>query len=234
MPYVAFSPPKGTTTIVTTLIDVKLRRAFRHIRSQGSVSTSLIRAGRMRSTGRISATLQGTTDVNLKRKVKFSPLSGQSTISTMTQYFLNATPSVPPAGNLRLPSVNQLLNKNFVAQGFNGSQHHTRGDQIVIQFVVKGQKMNGLKPSFCACRTDQPIGSPHDLVKEGSSISITDPVRDTTNDVETMSGSFFINPGDTAGLPDGNLEFLYAFKLSDGLGRTYTLERGQFKISSHC
>ena len=234
MPYIAFGPPTQATTLVSELTTVKLRRAFRQIRAQGAVSTSLIRSGRSRSTGALKVLFDGKVDVNLKRKVRFSPLLGQSSLQTLTQYFLNATPAVPPAGSLRLPSVNQLLNKNFVAQGFNGSQHHTRGDQIVIQFVVNGQKMNGLKPIFSACRMDLPLGSPHDLVKEGAAISMTDPVRDTTNGVETMSGSFFINPGDTINLPDGSLEFLYDFKLSDGLGRTYTLERGKFKISSHC
>lgn len=234
MPYVPFGSPTNGTTIETELTDVKLRRAFRYIRTQGNLSTSLIRAGRSRSTGPLKVVFEGKMDVNLKRKVRFSPLSGRAEIRTITQYFLNATPAVPPVGNLRLPNVNQFLNKNYVPPGFNGTQHHTRGDQIVIQFVVRGQKMNGLKPMFHACRTDQPIGSPHDLIKEGAEISITDPVRDTSTGVETMSGSFYINPGDTKDLPDGTLEFVYEFKLADGLGRVFTLERGKFRISSHC
>lgn len=233
MPYLAFGPPTTLSTLDTELTDVKLRRAFRHIRSQGLISTSLSRSGRSRSTGPLLVEFQGRTDVSLKRKVRFSPLSGRSSMETLTQYFLNATPAVPPIGSLRLPNVNQLLNKAFVSPSFNGTQH-AKGDQIVIQFMVKGQRMDGLKPMFSACRMDQPAGSPHDLEKEGAAISITDPVRDTTTSVETMTGSFFINPGDTLTLPDGTIEFVYEFKLSDGLGRTYTLERGKFKVSSYC
>ena len=235
MPYAAFSALVGSTELQTEFTtDPILRKAFRYIRGESSVSTSLIRAGRSRSSGRIGVAIEGSMDVGFKRQIRLNPIMAEATIETRTQYFLNATPAVPPAGNLRLPSVNQLLSKNYIAQAFNGSQQHTRGDQIIIQFVVRGQRMDGLRPAFYACRTDQPSGSPHDLTKGGNEISMTDPVRDTTNGLETMSGSFFINPNDTIGLPDGTLEFTYEFKLSDGLGRTFTLERGRFKISSHC
>jgi hypothetical protein len=57
---------------------------------------------------------------------------------------------------------------------------------------------------------------------------------DTATGVETMTGNFAINPSDTAGLPNSEIEFIYELTLSDGLGRVYSLESGKFRIYSVC
>lgn len=236
MPFVAFNPSTGTGLTETGLTSTKMRRAFRRIQGGGTgvLETSLARAGRRRAPGEIlSCDLIGSIKVDFKRKVKFSPLLGNAKTETSVQYFLNATPAAPPIGNLQLPSVNSLLNPQFVAPAFSGSRH-MRGDQVVVKFIARGQRLNGLVPEFHACRTDQPIGSPHDIVKTGAAINVTDPVRDTMTMVETLTGSFYIHPNDTANLLDGDTEFVYEFKLSDGLGRTFTLETGKFRFRSHC
>lgn len=236
MPFVPFNPASGAGLTETEVTSTKMRRAFRRIQGGGTgvLETSLARAGRRRSPGEnLICDLTGSINVNFKRKTRFSPLTGNGKTETSVQYFLNATPAAPPIGNLQLPSVNSLLNAQFIAPAFSGSRH-MRGDQIVVKFVARGQRMNGLMPEFHACRTDEPIGSPHDIVKMGAAINITDPVRDTTTMVETLTGSFYIHPNDTAALPDGEIEFVYEFKLSDGLGRTFTLETGKFRIRSHC
>lgn len=235
MPFVAFNPSSGRGLTETELTSTKMRRAFRRIQGGGAVlETSLARAGRRRAPGEIlSCDLVGSIKLDFKRKVKFSPLLGNAKTETSVQYFLNATPAAPPIGNLQLPSVNSLLNPQFVAPAFSGSRH-MRGDQVVVKFIARGQRLNGLVPEFHACRTDQPIGSPHDIVKTGAAINVTDPVRDTTTMVETLTGSFYIHPNDTANLLDGETEFVYEFKLSDGLGRTFTLETGKFRFRSHC
>lgn len=236
MPFVAFDPSTGTGLTETELTDTKMRRAFRRIQGGGNsvLETSSARAGRRRAPGEILfCDLDGSIDLSFKRKMKFSPLGGNAKTETSVQYFLNATPAAPPIGNLQLPSVNSLLNPQFMAPAFSGSRH-MRGDQVVVKFVARGQRLNGLIPEFHACRTDEPIGSPHDIVKSGAAINVTDPVRDTTTLVETLTGSFYIHPNDTIALPDGETEFVYEFKLSDGLGRTFTLETGKFRFRSHC
>lgn len=236
MPFVAFNPSTGTGTTETEVTTTKMRRAFRRIQGGGTsvIETSLSRAGRRRSPGDpLICDLNGSVEFKFKRKIKFSPLLGNTRTETSVQYFLNATPAAPPIGNLQLPSVNSLLNPQFLAPAFNGSRH-TRGDQVVVKFIARGQKLNGLVPEFHACRTDEPVGSPHDILKMGAAINVTDPVRDTTTMVETLTGSFYIHPSDTIALPDGETEFVYEFKLSDGLGRTFTLETGKFRFRSHC
>jgi hypothetical protein len=236
MPFVAFDPSTGTGLTETEITETKMRRAFRRIQGGGTsvLETSLARAGRRRAPGDLLiCDLNGSLELNFKRKTKFSPLLGNAKTETSVQYFLNATPAAPPIGNLQLPSVNSLLNPQFVAPAFSGSKH-TRGDQVVVKFVARGQRLNGLIPEFHACRTDEPVGSPHDLVKTGTAINITDPVRDTMTMVETLTGSFYIHPNDTATLPEGETEFVYEFKLSDGLGRTFTLETGKFRFRSNC
>ena len=169
---------------------------------------------------------------DLKRMLKLGAAQASCAMSTMVQFFLNAVATPPPVGALSLPSINSLLNPQYVPAGFGGSRF-VRGTLIPIQFKVRGQKLAGLNVSFIAYRTDEPTTNQSPILKTApGSINQTDLVEDTSTHVETLTGDFTLDPGDTLALPNTDIEFVYEFSISDGLGRVYALESGKFRVYS--
>jgi hypothetical protein len=234
MPILNFGTSTATLASETDLTLVALARSLGKIPTlcQSSVNVSLL--GMVRST--IGLISEGTFSwsADLKRMLKLGIAQAACQSEAIIQFFLSAVATAPPIGALSVPSVNQLLNPQFVAPGLGGARF-VRGTLISLAFKIQGQRLTGLNAQFTACRTDQAIGSPHDITKTApSSIIQTAPVMDTATGVETMTGNFAINPSDTAGLPNSEIEFIYELTLSDGLGRVYSLESGKFRIYSVC
>lgn len=232
MPVLNFGTLEAACTSATELTTVALARSLGRLSTRSDSSTSLSLVGLVRSVvGLLSAGTFGS-DVDLKRSLKLGTAQGNCASKTSVQFFLNAVPAAPPVGALSLTSIDAIANPQIVPRGFSGSRF-VRGDLIPIQFKVRGQKLQGLNATFTACRVDEVVGDPHDITKSGGAINLTDPVQQN-NGVEIMTGNFTLNPNDTLSLPNGEIEFVYKFELSDGLGRVHTLESGRFRVYSVC
>ncbi|MBD2771143.1 hypothetical protein [Iningainema tapete] len=163
-------------------------------------------------TANIASSLSGT----LKRKLKLPAGTIASTIVSALRFFLAAEQTPPPKGKLTL-----------AGSSFAGSRL-VKGDLIPLSFTITGQRLEGLTALYTAKRKDNPLAPT--LVK--ANIHLTDVAIDPKTGIETMTGAFSIEPADTESFPDGEVELSYTFKLTDGLGRVYTLEKGSFTVFS--
>jgi hypothetical protein len=231
MARLAFGAVTGESSTETGLDVVGLARSMGNVRTPGQslaqakLNISLI--GLVRSTEIAAKTAAGAV-VDLKRRSKLLPAQGWAHTKTAIQFFLNAIPTAPPQGNLSLTSLNSLTNPNFVASGLNGARF-VRGDLIPVQVKVRGQRLDGLTPTFQAFKVGSTSEGP-DIEKAGGAMNQTETSQDTRSLVETFTADFSINPSDTNTLPVGETAFVYALTVSDGLGRVHTLESGKFTV----
>lgn len=147
--------------------------------------------------------------------------------ATDVAYFINAVPVAPPKGQMGLMSIQKVIDPK-IPVGFNGARL-IRGDLYPIYFHVQGQKLAGLTGTFKAKqRKVLPGASP--IVFEKTSVVEGAPSLDDRTGIEIMTGNFSLDPGDTDGFPDYEVEMGYQFTLSDGMGRTYTVSTGFFTV----
>ncbi|QLE47874.1 hypothetical protein FD724_06945 [Nostoc sp. C057] len=125
--------------------------------------------------------------------------------------------------------MSTLLQPGSSAPVFSGSRL-VRGDLTPVSFKIQGQKLDGLNAEFTAKRKDDPLAAP--IIKTGSAIHQTDPAVDNQTKVETVMGSFYIEPADTEDFPDSEVELSFVLKFSDGNGRVYTVVSGSFTVYS--
>jgi hypothetical protein len=235
MPVLDFGVITGNGGIQTEVGLVRLSRVIGRGVSAGGITASISIAGRLRGPAEpLIAQIYGGAQVDLKRLLRLGAAQGFGGVKTLAQYFLNAMATPAPFGRLLVPSADQIFNPNATPRGFGGYRF-VRGNSVPIEFTVRGQRLDGFNATFTACRVDEPIGSPHDINKVSpGSIRQTEAVRDTTTGLETMTGVIQLTPADTASLPDGEIEFIFEFKVADGNGRVHTLEHGKFKVYSVC
>jgi hypothetical protein len=178
------------------------------------------------------ALFQSGISGKLNKLVNLSPGTIVSHTKSAFKFFLNAAPVAPPIGTLHLSTLQALLNPKASSPRFGGRL--VRGDLIPVCFRIQGEKMAGLNVRFSAKQKSVAIGvTPLTIVKVApSTIKQTAPAIDPTNGVEMLTGNFYIEPGDTEMLPDGETEFSYHLSISDGNGRVYTLDRGSFTVFS--
>lgn len=182
--------------------------------------TRSIRGGRTLTSGSIGGTLKGWLNF------------GQGTIAGIAQtaikYFLNAKAIAPPVGHLYRASIESLINPLAPSPAFNTSRL-VRGDLVPIGFFVQGQRLQGLRATFEA--RQRGVEAPLTISKVApGSIKQTQPVLDREFNIDSMSGNLAIEPADTATFPEVEVEMLYHFYFTDGIGRTYTVERGSFVV----
>jgi hypothetical protein len=231
MARLAFGAATGASSTETVLDVVGLARSMGNARSPGQslvqakLNISLI--GLVRSTEIAAKTAAGVV-ADLKRRSKLLPAQGWAHTKTAIQFFLNAIPTAPPQGGLSLTSLNSLSNPNFVAPGLSGARF-VRGDLVPIQIKVRGQRLDGITPTFQAFKVGSTSDEP-DIEKTGGAINQTETSTDTRSLVETFTADFSINPNDTSALPLGETVFIYTLTVSDGLGRVHTLESGKFTV----
>ncbi|MBD2489028.1 hypothetical protein [Aulosira sp. FACHB-615] len=217
------------TLASTTESDIDEIKIVKNISRPGVISTvSTATSGliaKKRSVKPDAANITSGLSGTLKRNLKFPAGTLASATTTNIKFFLNASPAAPPQGVLYRADLSTLL--GATAPRFKGSRL-VKGDLVPMSFRVNGQKLDGLEAEFTAKRKDDPLAAA--IVK--SSLHQTDPVIDSQTKVETMMGSFALEPSDTSDFPDSEVELSYSVKFSDGLGRVYTIEIGSFTVYS--
>lgn len=195
-----------------------------------TVSTASVGAlGKKRSVKPDSIALTSGLSGTLKRKLKFPAGAIASVTQSQVKFFLNVSPAAPPKGTLHRADLSTLLQPGSSAPAFSGSRL-VKGDLTPVSFKIQGQKLEGLEAEFTAKRKDDLTAAP--IIKSGAAVHQTDPAVDGQTKVETVMGSFAIEPGDTDSFPDSEVELSYTLKFSDGLGRVYTVVSGSFTVYS--
>ncbi|MEH2393878.1 MAG: hypothetical protein V7K21_20165 [Nostoc sp.] len=223
--------PNGAVASTTTadISAIKIRKDFG---KPGLIATTtlaiVVALGKKRSVIADAVAITSRLSGKLLRKLHFPPGVIASTTDSQVKFFLNVSPVAPPQGTLHRADLGSLL-LGLNAPAFSGSRL-VKGDLTPLSFKIQGQKLSGLTANFTAKRKDDPTATP--IVKTGVTVHQTSPIVDPQTKIETMMGSFYIDPGDTASFPDSEVELSYTFKSNDGLGRVYTVVSGSFTVYS--
>jgi hypothetical protein len=217
----------------TTTADISTIKIRKNFGKPGAIATVLSASvgtlGKKRSVRPDAIAITSNLTGTLKRKLKFPGGAIASTTQSQVKFFLNVSPAAPPKGTLHRADLSTLLQPNSTAPAFSGSRL-VKGDLTALSFKIQGQKLAGLNAEFIAKRKDDLLAST--IVKSGSAVHQIDPTVDTQTKIETVMGSFSIDPGDTEDFPDSEVELSYTLKFSDGLGRVYTVVSGSFTVYS--
>lgn len=168
----------------------------------------------------------------VKVRVKLAGGKLATTSRAEVKYLINAAPISPPAGFLFLGSLATLSGQS--APSFSQTRA-IKGDLTPIFFRIEGERLQSLHAKFIAKQKNVAGGVvPLRIEKtHPDAIEQTDPALDSATGIEVMTGNFSINAADTASFPEtGEVEMGYAFQLTDGMGRTYTIEQGSFTVYS--
>ena len=214
--------PSGAfaSTLVANIATIKIRKNICKGLISNKITTSIGGVGRKRSLKLTAAQLTSNLTGTLKRRLLLPSGAIATTTTAKVRFFLAAGQTPPPIG--------KIYRADIASQpALNGSRL-VRGDLIPLTFKVTGIKLAGLNAIITATRKDNPLAAP--IIKSGSAIHQTAPVVDSQTGVESVNGSFALEPADTEGFPEREVELRYAFKLTDGLGRIYTIELGSFTI----
>ncbi|WP_445634519.1 hypothetical protein NSTC745_06342 [Nostoc sp. DSM 114161] len=218
------------STTTADIATIKIRKNLGKPGVIATVSTASVGAlGKKRSVRPGAIAITSNLSGTLKRKLKFPAGAIASVTQSQVKFFLNVSPVAPPKGSLHRADLSTLLQPGSTAPTFSGSRL-VKGDLTPLSFKIQGQKLEGLEAEFTAKRKDDPLVSP--IVKTGSAVHQTDPAIDSQTKIETVMGSFSIDPGDTEDFPDSEVELSYTLKFSDGLGRVYTVVSGNFTVYS--
>jgi len=228
--YISFAPTTTPTTITTetTVEEIRLLRGLLDASKCTFDSVANVTATRRDRAPRI-VPVEIATGVKgaFKQLVKFGGGEIKLTTETDIAYFVNAVPVAPPKGVMGLASIDRIIDPNVVAV-FNGCRL-IKGDLIPVYFHVQGQRLTGLEGKFKAKQRRILDGSTP-ITLEKTSIVESAPALDERTGIEIMTGNFAIEPTDTDGFPDYEVEMVYQFLLSDGQGRTYTVATGYFTV----
>ncbi|MEH2201212.1 hypothetical protein [Nostoc sp.] len=217
----------ATTADIAT---IKIRKNLSKPGVIATVSTASVGAlGKKRSVKPDNIAFTSNLSGTLKRKLKFPAGAIASTTQSQVKFFLNVSPAAPPKGTLHRADLSTLLQPGSTAPAFSGSRL-VKGDLTALSFKIQGQRLDGLNAEFTAKRKDDLLASP--IIKSGSAVHQTDPAVDSQTKIETVMGSFAIDPGDTESFPDSEVELSFTLKFSDGLGRVYTVVSGSFTVYS--
>ncbi|BDA74375.1 hypothetical protein CAL7716_085410 [Calothrix sp. PCC 7716] len=221
----------GSPLATTTQAQVGQLRLVKNIARPGKFETKSVMAVgkivRVRSFKPQPCLVTSTIAGSMRRKLIF-PIGVMATTSRgSVKFFLAVSPVAPPDVQMFRASVYSLLSgKNPPA--WRGSRI-SKGDLVAISFKIQGQKLEGLFAEFTATRKDDPSVP---IIKQGSAIHLTAPVVDEKTKVETIMGSFALEPADTENFPNREVELSYKLRLLDGIGRVYTVECGSFTVKN--
>lgn len=239
MPQLNFPSGAYASTTAADIATIKIRKNLSRSGVIATTTTASVGAlGKKRSVKPDAIAFASNLSGTLKRKLHFPPGAIASVTQSQVKFFLNVSPAAPPHGTLHRADLSTLLQpmpfgyaqgEPSTASKFSGSRL-VKGDLTPISFKIQGQKLSGLMAEFTAKRKDDPLASP--IVKSGLAVHQTSPVIDPQTKVETMMGSFSIDPSDTGSFPDSEVELSFVLKFSDGNGRVYTVVSGSFTVYS--
>lgn len=228
MPQVNFSSGAIASATTADIATIKIRKNLGRPGVIATTTTASVGAvGKKRSVKPDAANFTSNLAGTLKRKLKFPSGAIASVTQSQVKFFLNVSPAAPPKGSLLRADLSTLLQPNSTAPAFSGSRL-VKGDLTALSFKIQGQKLAGLNAEFTAKRKDDLLASP--IVKSGSAVHQSDPAVDSQTKIETVMGSFSIDPGDTDSFSDSEVELSFVLKFSDGLGRVYTVVSGSFTV----
>ena len=222
--------PSGAIASTTTadIATIKIRKNLGKPGVITTVSSATVGAlSKKRSVKPDAAVINSDLSGTLKRKLNFPAGAIASTTESQVKFFLNVSPVAPPKGTLHRADLSALLQPSSTAPLFSGSRL-VKGDLTPLSFKIQGQRLVELQAEFTAKRKDDPLAAP--IIKSGAAVHQTAPAIDNQTKIETMMGSFSIDPGDTEAFPDSEVELSYTLKFSDGLGRVYTVTSGSFTV----
>jgi hypothetical protein len=217
----------------TTTADIATIKIRKNLSRPGVIATTTTASvgalGKKRSVKPDAVAFTSNLSGTLKRKLHFPAGAIASTTQSQVKFFLNVSPVAPPKGSLHRADLSTLLQPNSTSPAFSGSRL-VKGDLTPVSFKIQGQRLDGLNAEFTAKRKDDPQEPP--IVKSGAAVHQTDPAVDSQTKVETVMGSFALEPADTEDFPDSEVELSFVLKFSDGLGRVYTVVSGSFTVYS--
>lgn len=223
------APGVIASTVTADISTIKIRKDFGKPGLIATTTNASIGAlGKKRSVKFDAIAFTSNIAGTLKRKQHFPSGAIASTTESLVEFFLNVSPVAPPQGTLHKADLGSLL-LGLAAPAFSGSRL-VKGDLTPLSFKIQGQKLSGLTANFKAIRKDDPTAAL--IVKTGVTVHQASPTIDPQTKIETMMGSFYIDPSDTASFPDSEVELSYTLKFSDGLGRVYTVVSGNFTVYS--
>ncbi|MEH1777149.1 hypothetical protein [Nostoc sp.] len=218
------------STTTADISTIKIRKNFGKPGVIATITTASVGAlGKKRSVKPDTVAFTSGLSGTLKRKLHFPNGAIASVTQSQVKFFLNVSPVAPPKGTLHRADLSTLLQPGSSAPTFSGSRL-VKGDLTPVSFKIQGQKLDGLNAEFTAKRKDDLLVSP--IVKSGSAVHQTDPAVDSQTKLETVMGSFALEPGDTEDFPDSEVELSFVLKFADGLGRIYTVVSGSFTVYS--
>lgn len=216
------------STTTADIDEIKIRKNFGKPGVIATTSTASVGAlGKKRSVKPDAIAFTSNLSGTLKRKLHFPAGAIASLTQSQVKFFLNVSPVAPPKGTLHRADLSTLLQPGSSAPVFGGSRL-VKGDLAPVSFQIQGQRLAGLEAEFTAKRKDDPLAAP--IIK--TNVHQTDPVVDAQTKIETVMGSFAIEPADTEDFPDSEVELSFVLKFSDGLGRVHTVVSGSFTVYS--
>jgi hypothetical protein len=227
MPVVYFAASSGAAFSIASTTQTKL---IKHLGTSshidGKSTASIVGISRVRSfpTAKTIATFEAETTLRLRHNLKPGPIGASS--RAMVTGFVNRNNTAIPKGKLLVTDVDPLLNPMIAHPPLNG-RSIARGDLIPVHIVVEGQKLGDLSGLLEVKGVDITTQAVYTFA---SSATFAAPTLETQL-VERRSGSILIEPNQTLGFPiDRNITCQYKFVLSDGNGRVYTIEVGNFTV----
>lgn len=221
--------PAATTAIVsvTNVAEWVIKRNIgRGAKCRIQSGVDVVRTGRIRSVPPDQIELKIKSVGSVRSRLYLRPRNLKLASDVTVKSFVATIPPAPPEGTLYRASIRSLLT-NSTPPAMNGSRI-VKGDLTPLCFKLTGQKLTGLTAELILKRKDLTGAAP--IVKSGSAIHQTAPSLDPETNTEVMMGQLAIEPADTASLPEQEVEFAYQLKLTDGVGRVYTLETGFFTV----
>lgn len=225
MPYLNIQLNSAIATSEAEVSEVKLFKNFRPHLARGLSNASVTTVRRIRSFSDAIAESSAQFTAKMGFIQSFGNLVARATSIGAVRYLLNVVTVARPQAALSIATTPPLISGGA---GYPGLNRHriVRGDLFPLWMVVEGQRLSPLT-GVLRCKARDPVT---DIVYEFTkSATLADPTALNAN-VDRMSGRVEIDPMDTDGFPDRELEVQYIFRLSDGGGRVYTVEQGFFTV----
>lgn len=189
-------------------------------------AASVNNISRIRSFPIAKATSSSKSATKLSCRVNFGAGTIEGKSQTRVTGFVNTIPVAVPKGKLLIAVTDPLLNPGFANPALH-SYRMARLDSLPIFAIVEGQRLEDLSGLLQVKGRDLVTQA---LYNFQCSMVFAAPTSEIQT-VQRRSGRIQIEPNQTESFPlDKEVLCQYKFTLTDGNGRTYTIEVGSFTI----
>lgn len=225
MPYLNLIATPATLASDASVGTIKILKNLRPQQASLLSNSSVSAVRRIRSFSRAIAESKFSAAAKFSSLQSLGAVQAQLNSIGLVKYLLNRATVARPKGRLQVATIDPLLTPGTTHPPFT-RQRVIRGDLYPLWIVVEGQRLAPLSGQLKVKGTDPVSGQVFEFVK---SVSIAPPTE-VSAQVQRMSAKVEIEPIDTNGFPDREIELKYAFVLDDGNGRIYTTETGFFTV----